>query len=112
MVNTRQKGWRVANKCRILLEKDGWLVGDVEKTSRFAKVKDLFGLFDKVCIKPGIVMFVQITSNVQHPHKKYHAFANIYGNESIWIEQWVHMDYHGFKRFKYYPTGIKEVEKC
>jgi len=109
-MNTRAKGRRIVNKCKIELVKMGYLVGEVERTSRFIKVKDLFGLFDLVAIKPGNVVFVQVTTNRPHTHKKYLAFTKLYGSGEIWVEQWCFYDYKGFKRYKYYPRGNYETE--
>lgn len=104
-INRRHKGWRSRRKCVLKLEKAGWVVDVVEKTGRFRKNKDLFGLYDLCCIKPGVVLFIQVTSTRPHVHKPYHEFANVFGGEQIWIEQWVWINYEGFERHIYYPGG-------
>ena len=97
---------RIQRKLITLLESKDWLVAKAEVGGKFVKEKDMFGLFDLCCLKPGTVLFVQVTTNRNHPHKKYKEFANKYGTDQIWIEQYVWVDYVGFKRFIYYPNNI------
>ena len=108
---TRAKGWRTVRKGRKLLEEAGYLTDTVEKTSKFAKQKDLFGLFDIIAICPEQLAMIQFTTNKNHPHQKYVNFAKKYGNEKVWIEQWVWEDFKGFYVWSYYPSGIKEKRK-
>lgn len=112
MINKNSKGLRIRLKCIKQLKDIGYLVDTVEKTSRFALMKDLWGLIDLACIKPGNVLFVQVTCNKNHPHKKYQDFANKYGTSDIWIEQWVHIDYVGFEIWSYYPNNTKQKRRC
>lgn len=65
MVNLRRKGNRTVRRCLVWLHSHGWLVGLVERTGRFIKDKDLFGLFDAVCVDVGgHCLFVQFKTNV------------------------------------------------
>jgi len=110
-MNRKAKGNRIQRKLIKHLENDNWVVAKAEIQTKFSKARDLFGLFDLVCIKPGVVLFVQVTCNKPHTHKQYLEFVNKYGNGSIWIEQWVWVDFIGWKQFKYYPNNIKKVVK-
>lgn len=91
------KNRRKGNRSRLLaikeLEEDGWLVDVVEKTSRYAKNKDLFDLFDLIAIKKGVIQLIQISTNTNHPHKAYSEFNEKYGNPHLLISQWVKKDY-------------------
>ena len=111
MVNPRNKGNRIQRKLITYLESKGWIVSKAEVGGKFVKQKDMFGLFDLVAIKPGTVLFVQVTCNRPHTHKNFQSFSNKYANDSIWIEQYVYMDYKGFNKFIYYPLNYKTKEK-
>ena len=52
-MHTRAKGNRVRRLAITELEALGYLVEVVEKTGRFVKVKDLFGLWDLLAIRKG-----------------------------------------------------------
>ena len=71
----------------------------VEKTGKFAKVKDLYGLYDLIAITKKEVMFVQVTSNRPHTHKKYLGFSEMFPN--ITHKQFVWIDRKGWKIFTY-----------
>lgn len=88
------------------MEDKGFLVDKVEKTGRRIKVKDLFGLFDIMCIKLRTVFFVQITTNVPHTHYKYQEFADKY---DLLVLQFVHYDRKGWKIFSYHKDRKKIV---
>lgn len=107
MVNTRAKGNRNQLKVIKYLEREGFLVDKVEKHGKFVKQKDMFGLFDLVAIRKGNILLVQVTCNRNHPHKKFQEFSNMYANESIYIEQYIWMDYKGFVQYIYYPNNYK-----
>ena len=111
MVNTRRKGNRSQLRAVKELEKDGWLVGIVERVGKFIKQKDLFGIGDLICVKHDCVFWddvfrteikiIQITSNKPHPHKKFKEFAKKYSESYLSIEQWVYKDRIGWKKYKY-----------
>lgn len=101
----RVKGNKSRLKAIRELEADGWLVDVVEKTSRWCKVKDCFALFDLLCLKPGQVMLLQISTNRPHTHWQLEEFAKKYKAENIYFTQWVWIDREGFKKFNY---GVKE----
>ena len=88
------------------LEKEGWLVGKVEQGGKFTKIKDLFGLFDLVAIKPGDLHLIQVTCNRPHTHKHYQAFVDKY---LVHAYQWVFVDRKGWKQFIYKPNKKKEI---
>jgi len=109
-INTKSKGRRAVSKLRTLLESKGFITDTVEKTGKFIKIKDLFSLFDLIAVKGQIHVYIQVTSTRPHVHKNYQKWANLHASEYVWIEQWVMIAYKGWKRFKYYPSGKKEVE--
>ena len=69
-MRTRQKGTRIRKKCRDMFETHGWTVDVVEKTGKFNKETDLFGLFDLCCVRGHNVAFIQVTCTNPHTHKK------------------------------------------
>jgi len=101
MVNTKAKGWTTMDKCRKQMQLAGYLVDTVEKTGRFIKQKDLFGLFDLFCIKKGTAVLIQITCNRPHSHKPYQQFSKDYHNNGIEFWQWVWYDRKGWRMFQY-----------
>jgi hypothetical protein len=109
VVNSRRKGNQNVAKTMILFSELGYLVGDVEKTNRFAKVRDLYGLFDAVAVHPiRKPCFIQITSNKPHVHKLYLEFAGVYGQHQN-IVQIVYVDRLGFMGYVYLQTGQKTI---
>lgn len=116
MVKTRAKGNRNQLKCIKALEKEGYRVAKVELGGKFTKEKDLFGLFDLVCIKKNSpVLFVQVTTNRPHKHSEYEIFAEQYYSYPTYIEteQWVWYDRKGWVKFQYQNGGdcIKRDER-
>ena len=87
MVNTYQKGWRSKDKCIKEHERLDWLCDTVEKTGKFRKVKDMFGLWDIICIRKHVIKFVQITTNRPHSHVGYLSFAKQFGHPKLKLEQ-------------------------
>jgi hypothetical protein len=93
------------------LRKIGWLVDVVEKTGRFIKVKDLFGLFDLLCLKsisdfPSTftrVLLVQVTCNKPHVHTPLAEFKKQF--PELLIRQYVRMDGGNFKIWSYEADG-------
>jgi len=106
-MKTRVKGNRVQRKAIQQLEIEGYLVDKVEVGGKFAKSKDLFGLFDLVALhkntKPS---FIQVTCNRPHTHKKYLCFSLEY--PMVNIIQMVWYDRKGWKIFNY-DNGTKKV---
>ena len=109
-MNAKQKGWRTVRKGREVLHQMGYITDTVEKTSRFAKQKDCFKLWDVLALKPRTLIFIQFTTTKPHTHKPFQQFANEYGTDQLWFEQWVWIKYTGFKRYKYYPTNYYNTE--
>lgn len=99
--NKRAKGLRNQKKIIDELENDGWLVAVVERTGRFIKVKDMFGLFDLVAIKKHKVKFIQASTNVPHTHKHLLSFAIQFAHKNLEIIQFTWFDRRGFKVFNY-----------
>lgn len=104
MVNTVAKGRIAQRKVQVRLEAEGYLVDHCGKQSRFGS--DLFGLFDLLAIKKGVLVAIQVTCNTPHTHKHYVAFVQTYGPwADIRVEQYVWMDRKGFKVFVYHNDG-------
>jgi len=105
VLKTRIKGNRNVNKCIDLLSIEGYYVDKVEKTGRFIKQKDLYGLFDLIGIQrinnETEVILAQVTSNVPHTHYRFEAFAEKFGSDTLRIMQYVWVDREGFKIFNY-----------
>lgn len=110
MVNPRQKGYRTQYKLIKELEAQGFEVGVVERTGRFIKVKDMFGLFDLVAIHPtkGIHL-IQVTTNRPHTHKKFQEFSKKYPEPKVAYRQCVWESYKGWKEYVYIEGKKKEV---
>jgi len=102
MVNTRAKGNKIQRRLMTELEDEGWLVDKVEKTGRFTKQKDLFGLFDLCCVRKHTMKLIQVTCNRPHKHTPYLSFAIQYGHNKLLIEQHVWYDRKGWKEFNYH----------
>ena len=73
---TRAKGLRTVRKTRDYLHEHGFITDTVEKTSKFSKVKDLFGLFDLIAIKMNEILFVQCKTNRPANKKNLQDFTN------------------------------------
>lgn len=108
-MTSRSKGNRNRRACITLLEQQGFVVDVVEKTSRFAKIKDLFGLFDIVAISSKKVVFIQVTTNSPHSHQPLSDFKALY--PFVGVAQYVWYDYKGFKVFTYSKDGLWDYEK-
>ena len=93
------------DKCRKQMQLAGYLVDTVEKTGRFHKQKDLFGLFDIFCIRKGVAVLIQVTSNKPHKHNDYQEFSKKYHNNGIEFWQWAWIDNKGWKRWQYQMGG-------
>lgn len=85
--SARRKGNTTQRKAIAYLEGQGWLVDKVEKTGKFCKEKDLFGLFDLICVMFGMVLFVQVKTNVPAPRKPLSNFCKKY-NLCAWCMTW------------------------
>jgi len=117
MSYARQKGTRNENKCKELLEEQGWLVDKVEKKGKFLKNKDLFGLFDLIAIghnrsklyHPTVyyvdVNFVQVTTNKPHTLKPYIEFAQKWVCLNIHVTMYVWIDRRGFILYDFKSDG-------
>lgn len=93
MVNTRAKGRRNQNKAIKWLEEKGYRVAIAERTGKFIKEKDAFGLADLIAIKKNLVVFVQVTTNKPHSHKPYKEFAKKYCGDNLLLWQVVFKDH-------------------
>lgn len=100
-VNSRNKGNRNQRKAIEYFESSGYLVSKAERTGKFEKEKDLFGLFDLACIKKGEMLLVQVTTNRPHTHKFYKEFSKKYHNNGVEFWQIVWYDRKGWRKFLY-----------
>ena len=106
-MQTRVKGWRHRREATKYYEDRGYAVAVVERTGRFIKEKDAFGLFDLLAVSKDKVILIQVTSNRPHPHYKLQEFANKYASEHLIIMQLVWIDGDGFK--EYYYNGRENI---
>lgn len=101
-MKTRKKGNRNRRKAIELLESEGFLVDIVEKTGKFVKQKDLFGLWDLMAIKrlPEYteVRLVQVKSNTKPTMKPFRQFKEEYG-DAFSCEVWIWKDRKGFTKW-------------
>jgi len=98
---SRALGNRTVKKLVDLLEGEGWLVSRVERTGRFIKEKDAFGLFDLLCINKDELLLIQSTTTKPHTHKVYVEFSTKYPVPSVKYEQWVWCKRKGWRRYVY-----------
>lgn len=97
-MKSRAKGYRTVVKGRKILESDGWIFDIVEKSGRFRKEKDLFGLFDAIALKPNEKpKFIQFKTNLKGQKWKepFKDFAKKYPNISV--EIWIWFDRKDFE---------------
>lgn len=103
MVNAKAKGYRTVRLGRDILHKDGYITDTTEKTSKFVKIKDLFGLWDLIAIRSqeggAVIRFIQFKTNRsgqkwKEPYKK---FAFDYRSPRVSFEIWNHWDRKGFE---------------
>lgn len=90
------------------MESKGYRVAKAERGGKFTDEKDMFGLFDLVCIKRNSpVLFVQVTTNRPHKHSDYEKFAKDFYTYPTYIdiEQWIWYDRKGWVKFTYLPSG-------
>lgn len=106
-MNTRRKG----NKARLLVmrsyERQGYIVSIVERTGKFVKDKDCFGLFDIIALHPMLgYSFVQITTTKPHAHAAFTDFAQKYElvNAHVEVVQYVRQKKYLFDMYRYKPT--------
>lgn len=103
----RQKGYRSVKAVRDVLEADGYIVGNVERNSKFSKERDLFGLWDLLAVRGRQHIYIQVKTNLSIGKKKptkwlepYIAWGKEHGSEHVLCQ--VHVKYDG--------AGIKVVE--
>lgn len=103
-MNTRAKGNRARLKVIRAYEKAGYVVAVVERTGRFIKQKDMFGLFDLVALHElHGYSFIQITSTKPHSHNLFSDFASKYYlcNGFVEIVQYVSKGRNKFDIYRY-----------
>lgn len=100
--STKAKGYRTVRRTREYLENEGYITDTVEKTGKFVKVKDLFGLFDVLGVHPKYgVVFVQCKTNRPATKKPLQNFCDKY-NVDVSCFTWY--DRKGFLIQNYMPN--------
>ena len=99
MVNARQKGYRTVASGRKIFESRGYIGANLEKTGRFIKEKDLFGLWDYLFIKGKTHVFVQFKTNMRGQKWKlpFIAFGKKHGSRYVKYAIWNKWDYKEFE---------------
>lgn len=103
----RQKGNRTIAKGKEILFAEGYIGSNLEKTGRFVKEKDLFGLWDWLFIKKRNFLFIQFKTNkefgIRKPRKwvlPYLEFGKKHGNRYVKFEIWSKPDRKPFLVFE------------
>lgn len=109
-MSNRRKGARTKRKCKEFFEDRGWQVGDVEKSSKYAKQRDLFDLFDLVAIKGATVKFIQVKTNRPAKQKPYREWAKEHCCDSIECVVATWYDYKDWRLQNYLRDGTIEEE--
>ncbi len=91
-------------KARDFLNSQGYLCAIVERTGRFIKDKDLFGIGDIFAIKTTNIMIVQVTSNRPKPDTPFMEFSIRF--PVVEVMQMIWYDHKGW-RFISYIHGKK-----
>jgi len=100
MVNTRAKGKRNLNKSLEYYRKKGWLAESVERASKYIKQKDLFNLFDGICIKPNRTKLFQVKSNkMKDSLQPFKDFAKKYPQFEVELHIWIDRNGVKIRRF-------------
>jgi len=109
-MSNRAKGKRTIRKAKDFYSEKGWQIEDVEKSGKYTKETDLFGLFDLVGIKDGQVLFVQVKTNRPATQAPFKEFAKKHCGDAILVHVYTHYDYKGAVIQKYKNNGkvIKE----
>lgn len=107
---SKAKGNRTRYKCIEYYEDLGYQVETVEKTHRFAKIKDLFGLFDLLAIKDREVLFIQVKTNTPATQKPFKNWAQAHCSKSIRCICWTWYDRKGPRIQEYLPNRKIEEE--
>jgi len=100
-MNTRVKGSRLRLAAKKVFEDMGFLVDIVEKTHRFAPIRDCFGVADLIAIKKNSVVLIQVTANRPHTHGQFEEFSREYCGSNVGMQQWVWIDNKGWRVFAY-----------
>lgn len=105
---SRRKGARVKRKCKEYFEEEGWIVGDVEKSSRYIKNKDLFNLFDLIAVKGKTIRFIQVKTNKPPTQKEYKEWAQKHCSCHVECVAATWYDYQNWRFQNYKEDGTIE----
>ena len=92
---SRAKGKRTIRKAKEFYRDKGWQIEDVEKSGKYTAETDLFGLFDLVGIKEGVVLFVQCKTNRPATQAPFKEFAKQHCGDAIMVHVYTWYDYKG-----------------
>lgn len=108
---SRSKGNRTRNKCVRYYSGKDWDVEVVEKTGRFVKIKDLYGLFDLIAIKGTQVAFIQVKTNKPPTQQPFKDWAKAHCSDNIKCICWTWYDHKGSRIQEYLADGtIEEID--
>lgn len=113
---SRQKGNRnirkVIERYKEELSRD-WKIDRVERTAKWIKEKDMFGLFDLVAVAPkGHVHLIQVKTNRPPTQQPFRDFASKYASHKVKVKCFTWYDYKGWRIQTYLKNGkIKEVDE-
>ena len=100
----RAKGYRTVAKGKEIFYANGYLYANLEKTGKFVKEKDLFGLWDYLFIKDRLHVFVQFKTNEGFGvkrHRKWLApfiyFGRKHESRNVKYQIWNWIDNKGFE---------------
>ena len=99
MINARNKGHRTVAYGKQDFFARGYIGSNLEKSGRFTKEKDLFGLWDYLFIKGKEHVFVQFKTNMRGQKwlNPFIDFAIAHGSENVKYEVWNWRDRKGFE---------------
>ena len=104
---SKTKGNRTQRKAIELLEQAGWEVGKCELGGKFAKERDLFGLFDLVALKKDeLPRFIQVKTNKPMTQKPLKDFSKKYDNIICVCLTWYDRD--GWREQIYFKGKLYE----
>lgn len=109
-MSNRAKGARTKRKCKEFYEDRGWQVGDVEKSQKYAKTRDLFDLFDLIAIKGRTVKFIQVKTNKPATQKPYREWAKEHCSNRVECTVATWYDYQDWRLQNYLKDGTIDEE--
>lgn len=96
---SKQKGYRTVASGKKIFFSKGYIGANLEKNTKFAKERDLFGLWDYLFIKGKTHVFVQFKTNLkgQKWKNEFIEFAKKHGSRCVKYEIWNKFDRKHFE---------------